>query len=120
MHQLQGQTLSDPKFNNEARNAMIRAMMAAGMISGPNDPRLHGMNAQDCARWMMRANIDPSKFSDPSIRAAFRLAGRIANGDTDAAKELVATARVQQQDKIQAAMRALHGKTLAEDRKSVV
>jgi hypothetical protein len=69
-------------------------MIAAGIISGPDDPKWHSMSAEEAAKLLSESELDPSTISDPSVRRALMLAKRIASGDHTAAHELVAHHRV--------------------------
>merc|ERR1719421_2398281 len=89
---LKGASLQDPHFNSQVRSSLVRALLAAGIITDPNDPRLKNMSAEECAKLLAESGVDPSKFADPEVAAAIRLASRIASGDTEAAKDLVSVA----------------------------
>ena len=85
-----GKTLEDPHFGHAVKQSMMKAMMAAGLISGPNDPRWHAMSAEDAAKALAGSGLDPSQVSDPAVRKALLLAQRVAAGDMGAARELAA------------------------------
>ena len=112
MKELKGKTLADPKFASEVKDSMLAAMIAAGIISGPDDPKWHTMSAEQAAKLLSESDLDPSKVSDPAVRRALLLAKRIASGDHSAAQELVAHHRVHHEEQVQAAMKKYAGKTL--------
>merc|ERR1719191_1536419 len=90
-HAMKGKTLKDPVFAGKVREQMLQALLAAGIITDPNDPRIKGpppMTAQQAAKMLAAAGIDPSTIKDPRIRAAVKLASAIATGDPDAIKKL--------------------------------
>merc|ERR1719408_421740 len=97
-------------------------MMAAGLISGPNDPKWLSMSAQDAAKALAASGLDPSKVSDPAVRKALLLAHRVAAGDLGAARELAAHhevhrerhARAREHAETEKQMRELKGKTLSD------
>merc|ERR1719247_428051 len=91
---LAGKTLSDPEFAGEVKHSMLAAMIAAGIISGPDDPKWKTMSAEEAAKLLSESDLDPSQVSDPAVRRALMLAKRIASGDHTAAHELVAHHRV--------------------------
>merc|ERR1719181_592733 len=82
--------LKDPEFNSQARQAMLKALAATGLIADINDPKWQKMSAEEVAKMLADADIDPSKIKDPAVAAAIRLAKRVAAGDVHAARELVA------------------------------
>ena len=83
---LAGKTLADPKFASEVKDSMLAAMIAAGIISGPNDPKWKVMSAEEAAKLLSESDLDPSQVSDPAVRRALLLAKRIASGDHTAAQ----------------------------------
>merc|ERR1719240_1892151 len=76
---------------DSARAALINALIKTGVMK-PGDPRLANMTAEEAARFLSNAGIDPSTIDDPAVRAALNLSHRIANGDLHAMKELAAHA----------------------------
>merc|ERR1719265_2368858 len=82
--------LHDPHFNAQVKSSMMKALLAAGVISDINDPKWHSMTAEEAAKMLAEANIDPSKIKDPAVAAAIRLAHRVAAGDVHAARSVVA------------------------------
>merc|ERR1711998_488769 len=84
--------LHDPHFNAQVKSSMMKALLAAGVISDINDPKWHSMSAEEAAKMLADANIDPSKIKDPAVAAAIRLAHRVAAGDVHAARSVVAHA----------------------------
>merc|ERR1712070_154398 len=84
--------LSDPHFNSHVKTAMLKALLAAGVISDINDPKLKSMTAEEAAKMLADADIDPSKIKDPAVAAAIRLAHRVAACDVHAARHVAAHA----------------------------
>merc|ERR1711881_343377 len=82
--------LGQPHFNKKVKNAMMDALVKAGIIKNPNDPKWANMSAQDAAKLLASAGLDPSQISDPSLRAAVLLAKKIAAGDANAARTFMA------------------------------
>jgi len=70
----------------------MKALLAAGVISDINDPKWHSMSAEEAAKMLADADIDPSKIKDPAVAAAIRLAHRVAAGDVHAARHVAAHA----------------------------
>merc|ERR1719502_182028 len=62
--------LTDKGFNDQTKQAMLRALLAAGVISDINDPKWHSMTAEEAAKMLADADIDHSKISDPAVREA--------------------------------------------------
>merc|ERR1719502_251238 len=73
--------LKNKAFNKRTKNALMHALFKAGIIKNPNDPKWANMSAEDAAKMLAGAGLDPSQISDPTLRAAVLLAGRIAKGD---------------------------------------
>ena len=69
---------------------MLEALYKAGIIKDMNNPRWLSMTAEEAARMLHDAGLDPTKINDPELRRAVELAGHILNGDSDAARQLVA------------------------------
>ena len=70
---------------------MFKALAATGLIAdGSDNAKWRKASAQEAAKMLADANIDPSKISDPAVAAAVKLARRVAAGDANAARELVA------------------------------
>merc|ERR1712185_95356 len=93
--------LSDPHFNKQVKTAMMRALLAAGVISDINDPKWHSMTAEEAAKMLAGADIDHSKITDPAVREAIKMAHRVAAGDVHAARHVAAhhiAARVLEHD----------------------
>ena len=90
MRKYAGKTLEDPQFNDAVKQSMMKAILAMGLISGPNDPKWQEMSAQDAAKSLADSGLDPSKVSDAAVRKALELCDRVAKGDLDAARELAA------------------------------
>ena len=67
---LAGKKLHDPEFASEVKDSLLAAMIAAGIISGPDDPKWHSMSAEEAAKMLAGADIDHSKISDPAVREA--------------------------------------------------
>jgi len=84
--------LKDPEFNSQARQAMLKALAATGLIADIHDPKWQNMSAEEVAKMLADADIDPSKIKDPAVAAAIRLAKRVAAGDVHAAREVAAHA----------------------------
>merc|ERR1711998_823501 len=84
--------LSDPHFNAQVKSSMMKALLAAGVISDIHDPKWHSMSAEEAAKMLADADIDPSKIKDPAVAAAIRLAHRVAAGDVHAARHVAAHA----------------------------
>merc|ERR1719181_1234205 len=84
--------LTDKDFNHQTKQSMMRALLAAGVISDIHDPKWHSMTAQEAAKMLADADIDPSKISDPAVREAIKMAHRVAAGDVHAARHVVAHA----------------------------
>ena len=122
MKKYPGKTLADPQFNGAVKQSLTKAMMAAGLISGPNDLRWLSMSAQDAAKALAASGLNPSKSSDPAVHEALLLARRITVSDLDAARELVAHLEVcherhknaRRHSEITKNVEELKGKTLAD------
>merc|ERR1711871_229938 len=112
IRQPKGKTLSDPEFAGEVKHSMLAAMIAAGIISRPDDPKWKTMSAEEAAKLLSESDLDPSQVSDPAVRRALMLAKRIASGDHTAAHELVAHHRVHHEEQVRAAAAKWDGKTL--------
>ena len=109
---LAGKTLADPEFASKVKDSMMAAMIAAGIISGPDDPKSHTMSAEEAAKLLSESDLDPSQVSDPAVRRALLVANRIASGDHTAAQELVAHHRVHHEEQVQTVIMEYAGKTL--------
>jgi hypothetical protein len=86
--------LKDAGFNKQVRQPLIAALVAARLIDDPTNPKWKNMTAEQLARVLADAKLNAADFADPAVAAAILLADRIARGDTEAAKELVATCAV--------------------------
>merc|ERR1719253_325889 len=60
--------LSDPHFNHQVKSSMMKALLAAGVISDIHDPKWHSMTAEEAAKMLANADIDHSKITDPAVR----------------------------------------------------
>jgi hypothetical protein len=78
------------KFRTELKSAMLKALVAAGIITDIHDPKWHSMSAEEAAKMLADADIDPSKISDPAVREAIKMAHRVAAGDVHAARHVAA------------------------------
>ena len=85
---LKNKTLKDPIFNQQTTDALTSALIKLGILK-PGDPRLKNMTAEEAAKLLAASGINPATIADPVTRKALQLAGRIAVGDNNAARELV-------------------------------
>merc|ERR1711998_814199 len=87
-----GKHLTDKDFNHQTKQVMLKALLAAGVISDMHDPKWHSMTAEEAAKMLADADIDHSKITDPAVREAIKMAHRVAAGDVHAARHVAAHA----------------------------
>ena len=85
---------TETAFGSEVKDSLLGAMMAAGIVTGPDDANWLGMSAEEAAKLLGESDIDPSTVSDPEVQQALLLAKQLAAGDASAAHELVARHQV--------------------------
>ena len=108
-----GKTIArDREFGDQVKDTMVKALVAIGAVSSADDPRAQAMTAEDAAQMVGNTSVDTATIADPSVVEAVRLAQRVALGDADAAREVVAqnmaeqARQVEQQQKKKEAARA--------------
>ena len=119
---LEGKTLANPHVSSAVKQALVKAMVSAGLIRSAADPKLSTMSAQQAAQALSASGVDAKKVADPAVSKAIELAKRVASGSHDAARELAAEGEVQRQQeahaRVQAHMqeqrKALAGKSLSD------
>ena len=96
-----GKTMAqDGEFRDQVKDAMVKALVATGVVSSADDPRVEAMSAEDAAQMLATKRVtgagsgvmkaaEPAQ-ADPAVAEAIRLAGKVAAGDEDAAREVVA------------------------------
>ena len=77
-------------FNVRTKNALLRALQKAGVIKNATDPRWESMTAEEAAKMLHDVELDAAGIHDTELRTAVELAAHISNGDSDAARQLVA------------------------------
>ena len=82
----------DKNFNDQAKQAMLEAGLAAAGISDIEEPKWQGMSAEQVARVLADQSIDYSDLKDVAVATAIELAPRVAEGNAHAAREVVARA----------------------------
>ena len=92
-----GKTIArDREFGDQVKDTMVKALVAIGAVSSADDPRAQAMTAEDAAQMVGNTSVDTATIADPSVVEAVRLAQRVALGDADAAREVVAQTFVEQ------------------------
>jgi hypothetical protein len=84
----------DREFDKKVKQALLKGLVAIGKAKNPEDPRFLALSIPELAAMLVgKQALDPEHAS-PTALAALRLAERIAQGDEDAARELVAIDKV--------------------------
>ena len=95
-----GKTLADAAFNAQAKDALLKALLAFGVVSDLSDPQYETMGAEDVAAMVSSfaptmaptaAPIMPA-LSDPAVLLALELAQQVKNGNSTAACQVVGSA----------------------------
>ena len=83
----------------EVKDVMIRALQHAGIVDDRNSEKWQNKTAEELAGLLASSGVDASSMGGNAVlEAALRLADRIAQGDSQAARELVATDAVARVD----------------------
>ena len=89
------------------------ALLAAGVVTDPNDPAISGLSASAAASMLLDAVAQGKAQGLTGVDAdAVRLAAKIRDGDDDAARELVACKTIQSQAALQEALAELGNKSM--------
>jgi hypothetical protein len=91
---MEGVSMENGDFNDRVREILMRALVASGIVDDPSQRKWRDMSAEQLARILADAHLNPADFSDPVVANAIRLANQIAHGDDHAAKELVGASLV--------------------------
>jgi hypothetical protein len=87
-------SMTDPDFAHDVKMCLAKALVAAGIISSENDPRLATISAQQAAALLASTDAASLGITDPLVLRAFELSAQISNGEVGSARELVSMAIV--------------------------
>jgi len=90
---LKGSKLSTSSFNAVTKAALLKTLVRTGIIDSAASSSWHNLDAQDAAKLLLSAHLRAKDSTDPLSAAAIRLASRIAQGENNAAQQLVAQNR---------------------------
>merc|ERR1719498_2283473 len=110
--------MSDSEFASEVKDSLLSAMVAAGIVTGADDPAWASMSAEGAAKLLAESGLDASQVTDPEVKRALQLAGKIAAGDNGAAQALVAHHRVEKRHEayvLAGELRSMAGKTMQDN-----
>jgi hypothetical protein len=88
---LNGEELSEPGFNSKAKQILYEALSELIVSNHLDEAAVTALKAQDIASIIASDKIDLAFVRNPINAAAVQLAPRIAAGDDEAARELLAT-----------------------------
>lgn len=86
MSALANKSVADGELMRQTKASLIDAMVTAGLIADHADPRVAAMSAEEISALLSTSQVSSR---DATVVRALKLAASIANGDMEAAKELV-------------------------------
>jgi hypothetical protein len=88
-------SLGNNRFNKELKSLVLRALVATGAIESAAIPSmLQHISVEHAARLLARSSRKVDSVTDPVLQETIRNARAIASGELDAARNLVADARI--------------------------
>lgn len=98
---MQNKSLDDAEFNREVQKALVQVLLSLEAISGPSDSKVFGKSAAEVAQLIIKMNLDISSIKDKLVQAAIKFAVAIYKGDSEAARNLVATAQSVREQRVE-------------------
>ena len=105
LHLIADKQLSDPVFNAKVKADLVRALLATDVLKSRDEmDALEDSSAEEVAKVLADAKVDPKKITDPVVIAAVKQSAGIAARSIEAARDMQAVTITDDNVKMKAAL----------------